>query len=68
MTKKIMAYGSEFEIGDAVIVDEDVSLRGVVTGICFRVGGYTSIEVSYCHHGDFKTANVEAFRVSKVSK
>lgn len=64
--KKIIGYGSEFEIGDQVLIDGDVSLHGTVTAITFRVKGYVSIEISYLHHGDAKTATVEEFRVSKV--
>jgi hypothetical protein len=57
---------SKWAIGDRVQIDGCDSVVGTVTGFCFRLTRDPTIEISYFHNGDAKSAWVEEFRISNA--
>ncbi len=56
---------SRFGYGDRVIIDDDSSLVGRVTGFFFR-GPLIFVEVSWVHNGDARSQNIEEWRLEKA--
>lgn len=59
---------SPFAFQQEVIIDGDASIRGVVTGMQFRMTREPLVEVSYFHNGDAKAAWVEVWRLSPLGE
>jgi len=55
------ALTSRFARGDRVVIDRDKSLVATVTAHLFRAD-YQTVEISYVHNGDVKTAWIEEWR------
>lgn len=60
------AFTSEWALGDRVIIDFDRSIRGTITSFNFRHTREPTVEVSYFHNGEAKTAWIEQSRLSKA--
>jgi hypothetical protein len=60
------AFESIWAAGDRVLIDSDRSIVGTVTAFCFRLTRAPTIEVSYFHNGDSKTAWFEQFRLTRA--
>jgi hypothetical protein len=64
-----MDFQTDFEPLDKVCIDGDEHLIGLVTSFQFRPtsdGGYNeTVEVSYVHNGDCKSAWIERNRLKK---
>ncbi len=58
------AFQSKWVFGDIVTIDGDRTIKGSVTGFAFRVTRSPTVEVSYFHNGESKTAWVEEWRLS----
>ena len=61
-----MTFESAWTMGDHVNVDSDKSIIGVVTGFNFRRTQDPTVEVSWFHNGDAKTAWFEEWRLDRV--
>lgn len=66
MTKS--TFHSQWTINDRVHIDNDTSIVGIVTGICFRLVRAPTIEVSWFANGDAKTAWFEEWRLNSVKE
>lgn len=59
-------YLSKFALQQRVSIDTDEAIIGTVTGIAFRVTRDPTIEVSWMHNGDAKSAWFEEWRLVEV--
>ena len=58
-------FRSRWEFGDRVFIDGDQSIKGTITGFCFRPSLHT-VEVSWVHNGDSKSAWFDHFRLQRA--
>jgi hypothetical protein len=70
--KMSSGFHSPFCAGEFVSIDFDTSLVGVVTAFAFRAVQddvyLHTVEVSYVHNGECKTAWIEATRLTRVER
>lgn len=59
---------SKWHFKDKVVIDEDRSITGIVTGFQFRVTSQPLVEVSWFHNGDAKTGWFEEWRLMTTEK
>jgi hypothetical protein len=63
-----MNFESRWTIGDRVHIDDCSSITATVTAFCFRATRAPTVEVSYFHNGEAKTAWPEEGRLSRVTE
>lgn len=60
-------FVSDWRLSQRVHIDGDTSIIATVTGFCFRLSRQPTVEVSYFHNGDSKSAWVEETRLSSAT-
>lgn len=60
-------FTTQWALGQLVHIDDDKSIRAVITGFCWRTTREPTVEISWFANGDSKTAWVEESRVKDAS-
>lgn len=60
-----MTFQSAFDLFDRVFIDGDTSIKATVTGFAFY-GHRASVEISWVHNGDIKSAWIVEDRLSRA--
>lgn len=63
---EVVSFHSRWQFGQRVIMDDDLSIRGTITGFCFRVTRDPTVEVSWFHNCDTKIGWFEEWRLAKA--
>jgi len=61
-----MKFESTLSFRDRVWLDGEGSIEGIVTAFCFRETNCITIEVSWIHNGEAKSAWFEEWRLTKA--
>lgn len=56
-------FHSQFDLGDQVTIDGDVSLVAVVIGLAFYANMPPQVQLGYVHNGDLKDHWVAEYRL-----
>ena len=59
-----MTFDAPFTFGQRVYLDDDRELIAIVTGLMWRDCDGVSVEVSYLHNGDAKSAWMHPWRLT----
>ena len=60
-------YHSVYKLGDWVYIDDDTSIKGVVTTVQFSTEKSPLLEVSWMHNGTAQSAWIQEWRLEMAS-
>jgi hypothetical protein len=60
------SFQSGFDFGQCVFIDKDLSLKGYVTGFCWKSDEGPTIEVSWLHNGTSHSVWLQPWRLEKA--